>query len=205
MTRRLQSVVCALAFVSAASPLFAQATTWQIDTPHTSAQFAVRHMMVSTVRGQFNKTTGTVVWDGKDFSSAVVDIVIDASSINTREPQRDTHLRSADFLDVAKFPTLTFKSTKIEAAGAGKLRMTGALTIRGVTRSVVFDVEGPSAPIKEPTGRSRVGASATTKINRTDFGLTWNRMIEAGGAVVGDEVAVTIDLELVNRPAGAGK
>lgn len=205
MTRKLRLAISAFVFVLAASPLFAQATTWQIDPPHTSAQFAVRHMMVSTVRGQFNKTTGTVTWDGKDFSSAVVDVIIDASSINTREPQRDAHLRSADFLDVAKFPTLTFKSTKIEPAGAGRLRMTGDLTIRGVTKSVVFDVDGPSAPIKEQAGGSRVGASATTKISRKEFGLTWNRMIEAGGAVVGDEVAVTIDLEIVNRPAGEGK
>jgi polyisoprenoid-binding protein YceI len=176
-----------------------------IDTPHTSAQFAVRHMMVSTVRGQFNKTTGTITWDGKDLSSAIVAVVIDASSINTREPQRDTHLRSADFFDVAKFPTLTFKSTKIEPAGAGKLRMTGDLTIHGVTKSVVFDVDGPSASIKEQAGGSRVGASAATKINRKDFGLMWNRMIEAGGVVVGDEVAITIDVELVNRPAAPGK
>jgi polyisoprenoid-binding protein YceI len=205
MTRRLLPFACAFALVFAAAPLFAQATTWQIDSAHTGAQFAVKHMMVSTVRGQFNKTTGTVTWDGKDFSLAVVDVVIDASSIDTRVQQRDDHLRSADFLDVAKFPTLTFKSTKIEPAGPGRLRMRGDLTIRGVTKSVVFDVDGPSAPIKEQAGGSRVGASAATKISRKDFGLTWNRMIEAGGAVVGDEVAITIDLELVNRPAAAAK
>jgi polyisoprenoid-binding protein YceI len=204
MIRRHLSFACALALVFAAAPLSAQ-TTWQIDPPHTNAQFAVRHMMVSTVRGQFNKTTGTVTWDGKDFSSAVVDVVIDAASIDTRVQQRDDHLRSADFFDVAKYPTLTFKSTKIEAAGSGKLRMTGDLTIHGVTKPVVFDVDGPSAPLKEQNGGTRVGASATTKISRKDFGLTWNRAIEAGGVVVGDEVAITIDVEMVNKPAAAAK
>jgi polyisoprenoid-binding protein YceI len=204
MTRRSFIAACTFALVLASAPLFAQGTAWQIDTPHTNAQFAVTHMMVSTVRGQFSKTTGTVVWDGKDFSTASVDVVIDAASIDTREPRRDDHLRSADFFDVAKFPTLTFKSTRIEAAGSGKLKMTGDLTIHGVTKPVVFDVNGPSAVLKEQNG-TRVGASATTKISRKDFGLTWNRAIEAGGVVVSDEVAITIDVELVNRPAAAGK
>jgi polyisoprenoid-binding protein YceI len=127
-----------------------------------------------------------------------VDVVVDAASINTREPRRDDHLRSADFFDVANYPTLSFKSTKIEPAGPGKLKMTGDLTMRGVTKQVVFDVEGPTEALKEPNGL-RVGASATTKISRKDFGLTWNRAIEAGGVAVSDEVAITIDLELVNR------
>jgi polyisoprenoid-binding protein YceI len=204
MTRRSFIVACTLALALTSAPLFAQSTTWQIDTAHTSAQFAVRHMMVSTVRGQFNKTTGTVTWDGKNFTTASVDVVIDATTINTREPRRDDHLKSADFFDVAKYPTLTFKSTKIEAAGPGKLKMTGDLTMHGVTKQVVFDVEGPSAPLKEQNG-TRVGATATTKISRQDFGLTWNRAIEAGGVTVSDEVAITIDVELVNRPAAPGK
>jgi polyisoprenoid-binding protein YceI len=176
--------------------------TWQVDTAHTSAQFAVKHMMVSTVRGQFNKTTGTATWDGKDFSTAVVDIVIDAASINTREPRRDDHLKSADFFDVAKYPTITFKSTRIEPVGPGRLKMTGDMTMHGVTKSVVFDVEGPSAPLKEANGL-RVGASATAKISRKDFGLTWNRAIEAGGVAVSDEVVITVDVELVNRIVAA--
>jgi len=205
MTRRLLPLACALALVFAAAPLYAQARIWRIDTPHTSAQFAVTHMMVSTVRGSFTKTTGTVTWDGKDFSSAVVDAVIDAASIDTRVQQRDDHLRSADFFDVAKYPTLTFKSTKIESVGPKKLRMTGDLTMHGVTKSVVFDVEGPSAPIKEQNGGLRVGASATTKISRKDFGLTWNRAIEAGGVAVSDEVAITLDVELVSPPAAPAK
>jgi polyisoprenoid-binding protein YceI len=203
MTRRSLVAVCTLALVLASAPSFAQASnTWQIDTAHTSTQFAVRHMMVSTVRGQFNKTTGTVTWDGKDFSTAVVDVTIDASTINTREPGRDNHLKSADFFDVAKYPTLTFKSTRIAQAGAGKLKMTGDLTMHGVTKPVTFDVEGPSAPLKEQNG-VRVGATATTTIKRSDFGLTWNRAIEAGGVAVSDEVSITIDVELVNRPPAA--
>jgi polyisoprenoid-binding protein YceI len=205
MTRRTRVFAFTIALALASAPLFAQATTtWQVDTAHTSAQFAVTHLMVSTVRGQFNKTTGTAVWDGKDFSSASVDVVIDAASIDTREPRRDDHLKSADFFDVAKYPTVTFKSTKIEAAGPGKLKMTGDLTMHGVTKQVVFDVSGPSAPLKEQNG-TRVGASATTKISRKDFGLTWNRALEAGGVTVSDEVAITIDVEFVNRPAAPGK
>jgi polyisoprenoid-binding protein YceI len=203
MTRRLFAVAGTLAFLAAAAPLFAEGNNWQIDPAHTNTQFAVKHMMVSTVRGQFNKTSGTATWDGKDFTTASVEIAIDAASINTREPRRDDHLRSADFFDVAKFPTLTFKSTKIQQVAPGKVKMTGDLTIHGVTKSVVLDVDGPSAPLKEQNGGVRVGASATTTINRKDFGLTWNRAIEAGGVVVSDEVAITIDVELVNRPAVA--
>jgi polyisoprenoid-binding protein YceI len=204
MIRKSFVFACTLAVALASAPLFAQGTTWQVDTAHTSAQFAVKHMMVSTVRGQFNKTTGTVTWDGKDFATASVDIAIDAASINTRETRRDDHLRSADFFDVAKFPTLTFKSTKIQAAGPGKLKMTGDLTMHGVTKQVTLDVEGPSAPLKDQNG-SRVGASATTTISRKDFGLVWNRAIEAGGVAVSDEVVITIDIELVNKPATPAK
>jgi polyisoprenoid-binding protein YceI len=140
------------------------------------------------------------VWDGKDFGTASVDVVIDAASIDTREPRRDDHLRSADFFDVAKFPTLAFKSTRIELAGDGKLRMTGDLTIRGVTRPVTFEVTGPTPAIKDIAGNSRVGASATTTINRKDFGLVWNRALDSGGVVVSDEVAITVDLEMTRRP-----
>jgi polyisoprenoid-binding protein YceI len=186
-----------------ATPLFAQAPPWQIDSAHSAAQFAVRHMMVSTVRGQFNKLSGSVIWDGKTFPSASVDIVIDAASIDTREAKRDDHLRSPDFFDVAKFPTITFKSTRIEPAGEGKLRMTGDMTIRGVTKPVVFEVTGPTPAIKDMSGASRVGASATTTINRKDFGLLWNRTLDSGGVVVGDEVTVTVDIEMVSRPNAA--
>jgi polyisoprenoid-binding protein YceI len=205
MIRRSFVLACASVVVLGSSLSFAEGNNWQIDTAHTSAQFAVKHMMVSTVRGQFNKTTGTATWDGKDFSTASVDITIDVSSINTREPRRDDHLRSADFFDVAKYPAITFKSTKVQQVSAGKVKMTGDLTMRGVTKQVVLDVEGPSAPLKEQNGGTRVGASATTTISRKDFGLTWNRAIETGGVVVGDDIAITIDVELVNRPAAPAK
>lgn len=183
------------------APVVAQAQTWQIDAAHSSAQFAVRHMMVSTVRGQFQKMSGTVEWDGKNFAAAIVDVVVDAASVNTGVPRRDDHLRSADFFDVTKYPTLTFKSAKIESAGPGRLKMTGDLTIHGVTKPVTFDVAGPTATIKDQSGAQRVGATATTTISRQDFGLTWNRAIEAGGVTVSDEVQLTIDVELVNKPA----
>jgi polyisoprenoid-binding protein YceI len=193
--------VSALIFACAASPAHAQATTWQVDPVHTSTQFGVKHMMVSTVRGQFTSTSGTVVWDGKDPSSAVVNIVIDAASIDTHDPARDNHLRSADLLNVAKYPTITFKSTKVEVVGPDRARVTGELTIRGVARSVVLDVEGPSEPVKDPANVTRIGASATTKISRKDFGLIWNKVLEGGGVVVGDAVAITIDVEIVSVPA----
>lgn len=202
MTRRLVPFVSVPILVFAALPVWAQATTWQIDPGHTATQFAVKHMMVSTVRGQFTRTTGTVVWDGRNVSSAVVNIVIDAASIDTREPARDNHLRSAEFLNVAKYPTLTFRSTKVEAAGAGRAKVTGDLTIRGVTRQVVLDVEGPSTAVTDPLNVTRVGALATTKISRKAFGLIWNRLLEGGGAVVGDGVTITIDVEIV-RVEGA--
>jgi polyisoprenoid-binding protein YceI len=200
MTRKTLAAAFTLAFTLSATSLFAQGTTWQLDGSHSSAQFAVKHMMVSTVRGQFTKTTGTGTWDGKSFATASIDVTIDAASINTGIEGRDNHLRGADFFDVAKFPTITFKSTKIDQVSPGKLKMTGDLTLHGVTRSVVLDVDGPSAVMKEQNGL-RVGASATGKINRKDFGLTWNRAIEAGGVTVSEEVALTIDVEFVNRPA----
>jgi polyisoprenoid-binding protein YceI len=201
MTRRTAPLAAAFALI--ASPLFAQApaAAWQIDSAHSAAQFAVRHMMVSTVRGQFNKLSGVVNWDGKTFATASVEIAIEAASIDTRESKRDDHLRSADFFDVEKFPTITFKSTRIEQAGEGRLRMTGDLTLRGVTRPVVFDVAGPTPAIKDTGGNSRVGATATATINRKEFGLVWNRALDSGGVVVGDEVSLTVDVELRSRVA----
>jgi polyisoprenoid-binding protein YceI len=179
----------------------AQQPTWQIDPAHSAAQFSVRHMMVSTVRGTFEKMSGTVLWDGKDITTASVEATIETASITTREPKRDAHLKSADFFDAAKFPRLTFKSVKIEPAGPGKAKMTGDLTIRGATKRAVFDVEGPTPPIKDPYGNARVGATATTKINRQDFGVSWNGVLDAGGVVVGDEVTITVDIEIVRKAA----
>jgi polyisoprenoid-binding protein YceI len=204
MTRQWRPFARALAFAFLAAPLYAQDAAWQIDPDHTSVQFAVSHMRTSTVRGRFNKTTGTVKWDGRDFASAGVEIVADVASIDTGVPERDAHLRTADFLMVEKYPTITFKSVKIEPAGPGRLRMTGNLTIRGVTKPVVLDVAGPSETVKGPEGAIHVGASATTTIDRRDFGLRWNRVLEAGGLLVGFQVAITIDIEIVSR-AGGGK
>lgn len=199
-TAPVSAAALALLALSVA-PVSAEQSTWQIDATHSSAQFSVRHMMVANVRGEFTKMKGSVVWDGKTLSGAQVDVVIDAASIDTREPKRDDHLRSADFFDVAKHPTLTFRSTKIEPVAPGKLRMTGELTMRGTTRPVVFDVSGPTEVMRDGRGGSRAGATATTTISRKEFGLTWNRAIETGGVVVGDEVALTIDVALVSRPA----
>jgi polyisoprenoid-binding protein YceI len=205
MTRQLQSFASALAFMLLAPPVHAQTTGWQIDPDHTSVQFAVSHMRTSTVRGRFNKTAGTVKWDGRDFASASVEIVADVASIDTGVPKRDAHLRTADFMLVEKYPTITFKSVKIEPAGPGRLRMTGNLTIRGVTRPVVLDIAGPSEAVKGPDGAIHVGASATATIDRRDFGLRWNRVLEAGGFLVGFQVAITIDIEIVNRDGGDAK
>jgi len=199
---RAAAVVAAALF---SGPVLAQQATWTIDTAHSSAQFSVRHMMVATVRGEFANTKGTVQWDGKDLATAVVDATIDAATVSTREPKRDAHLRSADFFDVEKFPTLTFKSTKVEPVAPGKIRMTGNLTIRGVTRPVVFDVEGPTQAIRDNRGSQRVGASATATINRKEFALTWNAALETGGVVVSDEVKIYLDVALTQPPAGPAK
>jgi polyisoprenoid-binding protein YceI len=178
----------------------AGAQEWQIDRAHSAAQFSVRHLMVSTVRGHFGKLTGVVRYDPKNPAGASVQAEVDVSTIDTREPKRDAHLKSPDFFDAARFPTMTFKSTKVEPAGGGVLNVTGDLTIRGVARPTVFRVEGLSEPVKD-RGGLRMGATAMAKINRKDFGMTYNRVLEAGGLTVGDEVTITIDVELVQRSA----
>jgi polyisoprenoid-binding protein YceI len=182
-------------------PTSAATSTWQIDPKHSDAQFAVTHLMISTVRGEFHGITGTVVFDNSDISKSSVTVTIDATSVDTREPDRDKDLKSANFFDVAKYPTFTFKSTKVEQAGAGKLKVTGDLTIHGVTKSVVLDVDGPKAPIKDPWGLQRSAVSATTKINRKDFGVNFAKTMDSGGAIVGDEVSITLDVEMIQPPA----
>ena len=182
-----------------ALPVLAHADTWQIDPAHTNVEFTVRHMMISNVKGQFQKTSGTITANGTDPASAKIDVTIDASSVDTRVERRDAHLKSPDFLDVAKFPTITFKSTKVEADGPGKWKVTGDLTIHGVTKPVVLEVEGSGEPIHDPMGNTRAGASATMKIKRSDFGLIWNKALETGGVLVGDEVAISIDVEAVKQ------
>jgi polyisoprenoid-binding protein YceI len=183
----------------AAAP--APAATWDIDSSHANAGFKVRHLMVSHVRGHLGPVTGTVVIDEQDLTRSRIDVSIDARGIDTREPKRDEHLRSADFLDVANHPTVTFRSTRIEApdGAAGDLRVTGDLTIRGVTRPVTLEVEALPPSIQDPWGKRRRGISAHARINRKDWGLKWNLAIEAGGVAVADEVALEIDAEITAR------
>ena len=170
--------------------------TYEIDPIHSSVHFSVRHMMLANVRGEFTKVSGTIKFDPENPANSALDVAIDAASINTRDGDRDTHLKSADFLDIEKFPNLTFRSKQIQQQeGGGKI--TGDLTVRGVTREVTLDVDGPTPEVKDPWGKQRIGASATAKLNRKDFGLTWNAALEAGGVLVGDEVKITIDVEAV--------
>jgi len=172
-------------------------TTWNLDPVHSVAEFKVKHMMISNVKGQFTTLGGVMTLDEADMTRSHVDVSIEAASIHTREPQRDAHLKSADFLDVEKFPTLTYKSTRVTRNPDGDLAVEGDLTIHGVTRPTVFTVEGPTPPAKDPWGNTRVGLSATTKINRKDFGLTWNAALETGGILVGEEVTITLDVQFV--------
>ena len=154
-------------------------------------------MMISNVKGQFAKVSGVLTLDETELANSHIEAVIEAASIETRDAQRDAHLKSADFFDVEKFPTLSFKSTRISLVRDGELAVEGDLTIRGVTRKVLFSVEGPTPPTKDPWGNTRVGVNATTKINRKDFGLTWNAGLETGGILVGHEVTITLDVEFV--------
>ena len=185
-------------------PASAAGGSWQIDPNHSAAQFAVRHLGLSTVRGAFTKLSGTVNLDDQDISKSSVDVTIDAASVDTRVEARDKDLRSDHFFDVAKYPTITFKSKKVEQVSAGKLKVTGDLTIHGTTKEVVLDVEGPTAPVKDPWGNQRAAVSATTKINRQDYGVKWNATMDNGGVVVGDDVAITLDVEMVQPKAKAG-
>ncbi|MFN7925350.1 MAG: YceI family protein [Bryobacteraceae bacterium] len=188
------AVAASLALALGGSGLAQSAYT--IDSSHSSAQFSVRHMMISNVKGEFTNVTGSIVHDANNPAASKVEASIDASTINTREPKRDAHLKSADFFDTAKFPVLAFKSKKVWKDGQ-QLKVQGDLTIRGVTREVVWNVEGPAPETKDPWGNVRLGATATTKISRKDWGLTWNQTLEAGGVLVGDEVAITLDIEAV--------
>lgn len=172
--------------------------SWNIDNAHSEVNFTVRHMMISNVRGRFEKFSGVVEFDEQNPANSSVDVQIDASSIDTREPQRDAHLKSADFLDVEKYPLLTFKSTRVEALGTDHGRITGDLTIRGVTRPAVLDV-AYSGQAKSPWGTTSAGFTATTKINRKDWGLVWNVALETGGLLVGEEIKIELELEIVKQ------
>jgi polyisoprenoid-binding protein YceI len=202
MGRLMTRVVSAAALLGAISlPASAATSNWQIDPNHSSAQFAVRHLAISTVRGAFTKVNGSIQLDDKDISKSSVEVTIDAASVDTRVEARDKDLRSDHFFDVEKYPTLTFKSTKVEQVESGKLKVTGDLTIHGVTKQVVLDVDGPTAAVKDPWGNQRAAVNATTKINRQDFGVKWNAKMDNGGLVVGDDVAITIDAEMVQKGA----
>ncbi len=201
MTWKSVSLSAAAAVALLASPL-ASAAEYKIDTAHSGISFGVRHLMVSTVRGSFGKFSGTVTYDPADIAASSVEVTIDAASIDTGNSKRDDHLRSADFFETETYPTLTFKSTKVEGT-PGALKVTGDLTMHGVTKSVVLDVDGPTDAIKSPWGQNVRGASATTAISRKEFGLTWNKMLEAGGVSVGDEVKIQIDMELIEVPPPA--
>ncbi len=180
-------------------PVGAATSDWKIDPAHSSAQFSVRHMAISTVRGAFSKVNGMIALDDKDIAKSTVDVTIDVTTVDTREPGRDNDLRSDHFFDVAHYPTMTFKSKKVEQVAPGKLKVTGDLTIRGTTKEVVLDVEGPTAPVKDPWGNQRAAATATAKVNRQDFGVKWNATMDNGGVVVGDDVNITIDVEMIKQ------
>ena len=175
-------------------------TTWQIDPSHATVGFAVRHLMISTVRGRFSDVRGTVSVDGDDFQTAEVRVTIDTASVDTREPKRDAHLRSADFFDADRFPAMTFTSERVDKTPRG-YRLVGDLTIRDVTREVSLIVSDEGR-VRDPWGGVRAGFSATAVLNREDFGLTWNAALEAGGVLVGSEVKIAIDVELLERASG---
>jgi len=189
----VRSTIVATLLSLPALPVHAATTTWQIDPAHTAAQFAVKHLLISTVRGEFKGVTGAVVWDDQDISKSTINVTIDATTVDTGTAMRDADLKSPNYFDVVKYPTITFKSTKVEQAGASKLKVTGDLTIHGVSKSVVLDVDGPSAAIKDPWGNTRVGIGATTKVNRQDFGVS------GGAGAVGDDITITIDMEMTKQ------
>jgi polyisoprenoid-binding protein YceI len=198
-------VMRCIAFVAAlalgASPALAWAEPWTIDAGHSQVGFAVRHLLLSNVRGHFSNFSGMVDLDERDISKSKVEVEIDASTITTENDARDKHLRSADFLNADKTPKITFKSTRVERAGKGRLRVIGDLTIRETTKSVVLDVEGPGEAMKDPWGMMRRSLTAAAKINRQDFGLSWHKSIDNGVLVAADEVAIVIEAELVQGGA----
>jgi polyisoprenoid-binding protein YceI len=199
MVKRVQrmGLVCAIAFLASLSA-FAQTSNWNIDPAHSTAQFTVRHLGISNVTGSFTKVTGSVVLNEKDITLSQVSASIDVNSIDTRVEARDKDLKSPNFFDVEKYPTIEFKSKRIASSG-GKLQLIGDLTIHGTTREVTLDVDGPTPEITDPWGNSRRGISAATTINRKDFNLVYNNLLKTGEAVVGDTVKIQIDAEMVKK------
>ena len=189
-----------LACLALAIPAIAGAATYQLDPVHSSIQFKIRHLTVSNVTGTFNKFKGAASIEGEDLATLKVEVTIDAASIDTGHQKRDEHLRTPDFLDVAKYPTITFVSKKVMKGDPGKLKITGDLTIHGVTREITVDLEGPTSEVKDPWGGFRRGATATARIDRRDFGITWNTALDSGGMLVGNEVTIYVDVEWVKKP-----
>jgi polyisoprenoid-binding protein YceI len=192
---KLRTLMCLFVLAAAVPAAHAEVERWVIDPAHTAVGFSVRHMMVSNVRGTFGKVGGTVAGDPEKPSEATIEATIDAATIDTQNGKRDEHLRGSDFLDVGKHPTMSFKSTSVVPAGDGRYTVNGNLTLHGVTKPVTLTVEDVTAPVRDTFGKMRVGAHATTKINRKDFGINWNNTMDNGGLVVGDEVVITIDVE----------
>jgi len=188
-----------------AAGLFAQTPTpappnsWRIDPLHSQANFTVRHMMISTVRGTFGGVKGTVIYDPKNPTASSIEATIDATTINTGEPKRDNDLKSEEFFDIKKYPVLKFKSKSVAKGGEGILNVTGDLTINAVTKQVLLKVEGPTESVKDTQGRTKIGASATTKISRKEYGILYNPVMETGGVVVSDEVSISLDIELIKN------
>ncbi|MBI3785827.1 MAG: polyisoprenoid-binding protein [Deltaproteobacteria bacterium] len=191
--------IVAAAGLLVALPLMVHAATFEIDSAHTSAQFAVKHLMVSTVRGTLGKVSGTANVDESDLAKSSVEATIDVKGVDTREEKRDNHLRGPDFFDADNHPTIHFKSTKVETLGGDKFNIAGDLTIRGITKPVVLAVEGSPKPFKDPFGNERMGGVARARINRKDFGMAFSKTMDNGGVVVADDVDITIDLELTRR------
>jgi polyisoprenoid-binding protein YceI len=179
------------------SPAAPATSTWNIDPVHSAAEFKIRHLMISNVKGSFPKLSGVLTLDEANPANSSVEASIEVASIETRDAQRDAHLKSADFFDAEKFPAMTFKSTRVNQTGAEEGTVEGDLTIRDVTKTVTFNVEGPTPPAKDPWGNARVGISATTKISRKEFGLTWSAPVETGGVLIGDEVTITLEVEFI--------
>ncbi len=199
-TRRMRMLLLPLGIALIFHPFSrAQESKWRIDPLHSGAHFSVRHMMISTVRGEFTGVTGSVTYDPKDPTRDAVEATIDCATVNTGVAKRDAQLKSADFFDIAHYPTMTFKSKRVEKVSEGKLKVTGDLTINATTREVVLDVEGPSAAIRDPRGNEKVGLAASTEISRKKFGIIWNEVMESGGVAVADDVTISIDLELIKN------
>lgn len=195
----MKQALLTLALAAASATLAAaQPLTFTIDPTHSNATFAVKHMMISNVKGNFSQVAGTVVWDAANLAASRLEATVDVSSVDTRDAKRDAHLKSPDFFDAAKYPQMKFQSTAFTRKG-GALEIAGTLTIRGVTKPVVLTVTGPTAPVKDPWGNTRLGASAATKVNRKDFGIVWNTKLDGGGVLVGDDVDITLDIELIQK------